>query len=429
MPPELGTARRLVERGHHVTVLAEDSMLADVRSTGATFRPWVEAPNRASRHPDDDPYRDWECKSPFALFARLRERQFVGPAPGYAADVTAAIADVRPDLVVCSFFAVGAMAAAEAAGVDFDVLFPNAYLLPAPGVPPVGLGLAPAKSALGRARDRLITSLTMREWDKGVPGLNDLRTSLGLDPIRSFFDQVHRARRELVLTSPDFDFPGDLPPNVRYVGADPRRSRVGEHREVDTSRGGSAARARRSLIHVSGPRRLPAAHRRRHGHAAGARNRHDRSRDRPQHDHRVRQRHSRRGRAAFADPASRRQLSSPMAGTAPSCGPWLPAYRWSCSPMDATRRTTHGVSPRAVPASRSDGPPSRQGSRPQSSGSSTRPPIAPPPNVSERRSAETLSSDALVRDSRPSRQPSRSKGAAYRNVPVTAADHALSGRA
>ena len=219
VPPELGTARRLVERGHHVTVLAEDSMLADVRSTGATFRPWVEAPNRASRHPDDDPYRDWECKSPFALFARLRERQFVGPAPGYAADVTAAIADVRPDLVVCSFFAVGAMAAAEAAGVDFDVLFPNAYLLPAPGVPPVGLGLTPAKSAFGHARDRLITSLTMREWDKGVPGLNELRTSLGLDPIRSFFDQIHRARRELVLTSPDFDFPGDLPPNVRYVGA------------------------------------------------------------------------------------------------------------------------------------------------------------------------------------------------------------------
>ncbi len=219
VPPELGTARRLVERGHHVTVLAEDSMLADVRSTGATFRPWIEAPNRASRHPDDDPYRDWECKSPLALFARLRERQFVGPAPAYAADVTSAIADVRPDLVVCSFFAIGAMAAAEAADVPFDVLFPNAYLLPAPGVPPFGLGLAPAKGPLGRARDRAITSMTMRQWDKGVPELNELRTSLGLDPIGSFFDQVHRARRELVLTSSDFDFPGDLPANVRYVGA------------------------------------------------------------------------------------------------------------------------------------------------------------------------------------------------------------------
>ena len=84
------------------------------------------------------------------LFARLRERQFVGPAPAYAADTAAAIADVRPDLVVCSFFAIGAMVAAEAAGVPFDVLFPNVYLLPAPGIPPIGLGLAPA-AGHGRA--------------------------------------------------------------------------------------------------------------------------------------------------------------------------------------------------------------------------------------------------------------------------------------
>ena len=194
-------------------------MLADVRATGATFRPWVSAPNRASRHADDDPYRDWECTNPLALFVRLRERQFVGPASAYAADAAAAIADVRPDLVVCSFFAIGAMVAAEGAGVAFDVLFPNTYLLPARGIPPLGLGLAPARGVSGRARDRIITSVTQRQWDKGVADLNALRASFGLDPLRSFFDQVHRARRELVLTSAGFDFPGAVPANARYVGA------------------------------------------------------------------------------------------------------------------------------------------------------------------------------------------------------------------
>jgi hypothetical protein len=102
-------------------------------------------PNRASRRPEDDPYRDWECKSTLQLFARLMELQFVGPAPRYAADVTARCRSARPDLVVCSFFAYGAMVAAEAAGVPFDVLVPNAYLFPTPGMPPVGLGLKPAK--------------------------------------------------------------------------------------------------------------------------------------------------------------------------------------------------------------------------------------------------------------------------------------------
>ena len=151
VPPELGTVQRLVERGHDVTVIVEESMLNDARQTGAAVRTWRSAPNRATRHPDDDPYRDWECTNPLALVARLLDRQLVGPAPAYATDTAAAIADVRPELVVCSFFALGAMAAAEAAGVPFDVLFPNAYLLPAPGIPPFGLGLAPAHGPFGRA--------------------------------------------------------------------------------------------------------------------------------------------------------------------------------------------------------------------------------------------------------------------------------------
>ena len=219
VPPELGVARRLVERGHHVTVLAEDSMAADTRATGAELRRWTEAPNRPSRLAQDDPYRDWECKNPLQLFARVRERVFVGPAPGYAADLAAAMAAHRPDLVVCSFFAYGAMVAAEAAGVPFDLLVPNAYLFPAPGMPPVGLGLRPAAGLPGRLRDRAINAITGRQWDKGLPGINALRASLGLDPLEHFFDQALRARRQLVLTSPDFDFPAQLPANVRYVGA------------------------------------------------------------------------------------------------------------------------------------------------------------------------------------------------------------------
>ena len=219
VPPELGTVRRLVERGHRVTVLAEDSMRDDVLASGGTYRPWTEAPNRPDRRAEHDPYRDWECKTPFSLFKRLLDRQFVGPAPAYAADTLAAVADERPDLVVCSFMAVGAMVGAEAAGLPFDVLFPNPYLLPAPGMPAFGVGFGPARGPLGRVRDRAMNTMTGRLWASGVPGLNDLRAAHGLEPVERFFDQFHRARRVLVLTSADFDFPADLPANVRYTGA------------------------------------------------------------------------------------------------------------------------------------------------------------------------------------------------------------------
>lgn len=219
VPAELGAVRRLVQRGHDVQVLGDQSIADEVDATGARFHPWSTAPNRASRRPEDDPLRDWECRSPLKLFDLILDRVLVGPAPAYAADVTAAIDQQRPDLVVSSFFSLGAMTAAEAAGVPFDVLHPNVYLLPAAGIPPFGLGLEPASGPGGRLRDRMITSLVGRRWDKGVPGLNALRSSLGLAPVDHLFDQVHRARRELVLTSPGFDFPGAVPETVRYVGA------------------------------------------------------------------------------------------------------------------------------------------------------------------------------------------------------------------
>lgn len=219
VPPELGAIGRLVGRGHDVTVLAEDSVEDEVRASGATFQRWVEAPNRRDRKPDNDPYRDWEIKSVFKLFDRLLDTQFVGPAARYIADVNRAIAERRPDVVLCSQFAYGAMVAAEAAEIPFVVLMPNAYLLPAKGMPPFGIGLMPARGAPGRVRDRVIGRITGRMWDKGLGRLNELRAGVGLPPVDHFFDQVHQARRELIMTSAAFDFPATLPERARYVGA------------------------------------------------------------------------------------------------------------------------------------------------------------------------------------------------------------------
>ena len=57
----------------------------------------------------------------------MSDHMIVGPAPGQAADTVAAIDAVRPDLVVASFFGVGAMIGAESRGVLFDVPIPNVY--------------------------------------------------------------------------------------------------------------------------------------------------------------------------------------------------------------------------------------------------------------------------------------------------------------
>ena len=183
-----------------------------------TSGPGSAAPNRRSRRPEDDPYRDWECTNPLSLFRRLLDEQLVGPAPGYAADTAAAIQELQPDVVACTMFALGAMVAAEAAGVPYVVFHSNVYLLPVPGRTPFGLGLAPAAGPLGRLRDRLVGAISGRPWEKGKPRLDEVRATYGLAPLDRFWDQVHHADVELVLAAEAFDFPGPLPANVRYVG-------------------------------------------------------------------------------------------------------------------------------------------------------------------------------------------------------------------
>ena len=118
----------------------------------------------------------------------------MGRHPRYVADLTEAIAEQRPDVVLCSLFACGAMIGAESAGIAFVVLIPNAYPLPAEGAPPFGMGLQPARGPLGRLRDLAIYRVNQRLWDKrALPRINALRVKLGLAPLHHATDQIHHA--------------------------------------------------------------------------------------------------------------------------------------------------------------------------------------------------------------------------------------------
>ncbi|CAN5545122.1 glycosyltransferase [soil metagenome] len=211
VPPELGIARRLVDRGHRVTVLADPTMEQQVRSTGAVYRAW------SPRVPDE--FRDWELKNPLQMARATTEHMMTAPAPSQAADTIAAIDELKPDRVVTSSLGLGAMVGAEARGLEFDALVPNVYPLPAPGLPPFGAGLEPGRGPLGRLRDRLGAFATTRLINGYALGaVNDLRREYGLEAVTSIWAQVLRARRILVLTSSAFDFPAELPSSVHYVG-------------------------------------------------------------------------------------------------------------------------------------------------------------------------------------------------------------------
>ncbi|MFD9615598.1 glycosyltransferase, partial [Streptomyces sp. NPDC059083] len=111
------------------------------------------------------------------------------------------------------------MVAAQACEVPFSVLIPGIYPLPVEGGPPPGSGFGKAHGPLGRLRDRVVGSLVQRRWDEELlPKLNALRADFGLERLAHYQDQARLARRQLVLSSAAFDFPGQGPDGVRWVG-------------------------------------------------------------------------------------------------------------------------------------------------------------------------------------------------------------------
>ena len=219
LPPIFGLARRLVEHGHTVRVIADATVEDHALAAGCTFEAWRTAPNRISLDPEHDPMKDWEVSNPMEMLRRARDEMISGPAAAYAADTRAAIGDHSPDVVLTDSHLLGVILGAQAEGTPVVALVPNIWMIPTEGAPAIGPGFGLPVNALHRFRDRMLTRMVNRVFDKSLPELNELRSSHGLDPLDSVYDQVTTADAIVVLASPTFDFASPfVPDNVRYVG-------------------------------------------------------------------------------------------------------------------------------------------------------------------------------------------------------------------
>ena len=219
VPPELGVARRLIERGHRVHVLGDPTIGADALAAGCTFSPWRLAPHRTSLDPSQDLLKDWEVKNPLTMLKRVRDRFLAGPADAFATDTADVIAEFRPDAVVADYMLFGSILASQARGLPTAAVVPNIWMIPTRGTPSIGPGFPPAKSPVGRSRDAVMLAIVNRLFNKGLPTLNAVRSAHALSPVSSFYDQVLSADRIFVLSNATFDFASPfVPSNVMYVG-------------------------------------------------------------------------------------------------------------------------------------------------------------------------------------------------------------------
>lgn len=214
IPPVLGLAQRLVERGHRVRILSEPCLQKSIDAIGAEFIAFKKYFTRTDRTVDI--IQDWNAgPMNLATFDNI----IFGPAMDVAQETLAAIKDVHTDVVVADLMMIGSMIAAEAHGTPHVVLFHMPEYLPGPNRPPGGFGLNPMAGQFGRLRDRFLSMLFNRVTSKFLPRLNSVRENFDLAPMQSFMEVYHQADLRLIQTSEAFDIPiSPTPANVRYVG-------------------------------------------------------------------------------------------------------------------------------------------------------------------------------------------------------------------
>ncbi len=139
--------------------------------------------------------------------------------PYWAQEVACELGREPADVLVADFVLVGALVAAEAAGLPNVAIVHTVYPRPAARRPPYGPGWMPAVSIADGLRDAVGNFILNRIYAReALPFVNFARRTCRLRPIRSYFEQYDRASRVVVLTSPIFDPEAGFPANVRLVG-------------------------------------------------------------------------------------------------------------------------------------------------------------------------------------------------------------------
>jgi MGT family glycosyltransferase len=209
--PIVPTLEELRRRGHEVvvrTLASEVELLRGLGFAAAPIDPAIERKEHA----------DLRARTPIgALQASLHT--FFERAHYDGPDLRRAVEEERPDVLLIDINAFGAMAVAETSGLPWATWCP--YFLPVPSrdAPPFGLGLPPARGVFGRLRDRLLSPVLLRMYNRQAPELAAVRAELGAPPVRSIERAMIRAPLMLYMTAEPFEYPrSDWPPSVRLVG-------------------------------------------------------------------------------------------------------------------------------------------------------------------------------------------------------------------
>jgi MGT family glycosyltransferase len=176
------------------------------------------------------PLDDAGASSPEEALARVRET-FAQRGEYEIVDLTEAIHEFHPELLIVDPNCWGASAVAEASGLPWVSFWAFLPYLRSRAVPPWGPGLRPWPGPVGRLRNALLRR-KFNSLDSWTPSHNVLRERLGLPPLETADDYARRAPLLLVATAEPFEYPHpDWDDSIQFIGScsyDPAPSTVPE---------------------------------------------------------------------------------------------------------------------------------------------------------------------------------------------------------
>src|SRR3981189_3649111 len=186
LSPLLTGGRRLRRNGHHIRVMADPAMRAEVEAAGFEFVTWRRAPTGEAADPADvSDMQDWIRRTVF------------DPAAVYAADIRDEIGRMPTDAILLLDVLFGAALGAEASDGPFALLSPHVSIRPLPGMPPATSGLSQPKTSEERAEVDAVNARLAEMLNAFLPILNRARVDLGLPVLVDVMDLFDRADRPL----------------------------------------------------------------------------------------------------------------------------------------------------------------------------------------------------------------------------------------
>ena len=220
--PLLTVARDLVTRGDRITVMTGAAHTDAILAMGATPRPLPAAADF------DQSAFDADSRGSTAKITALNlaiTRLSLAPMPAQLAALRAALAETSFDAIIADygFFGVIPLLIGDRATRPPILSYTSTpMMLSSSDTAPSGLGMAPGARRWNRLRNRVLNVMAQQWMLRPTQrAANALLAECGSGRLPVFlFDIGVLADRYIVPTVPDFEYPrGDLPANVRFVGA------------------------------------------------------------------------------------------------------------------------------------------------------------------------------------------------------------------